>query len=77
MKESDIRNTNVLKKYQKLVDKDVKKIFSNKKNLTSVNYKSWGCKSVKKIFKKKNFTYFQCNHTNTIFANPRPRPELL
>ena len=77
MKESDIRNNKILKKYQKLVDKDTKSFFSDKKNLKKINYKSWGCKKVKKIFVKKNFIYFQCKHTNTIFANPRPKPEIL
>ena len=77
MKESDIRDINILKQYQKLVDKDVKKIFSNKKNFKNINYKSWGCTNAKKLFEKKNFTYFQCTNTKTIFANPRPKPELL
>ena len=77
MKESDIRSNKVLKKYQKLVDKDAQKFFSTKKNLKSINYKSWGCKNIKKIFIKKNFNYFQCKDTNTIFANPRPKPEIL
>ena len=77
MKETDIRDNYTLKKYQKLVDKDVRKFFSKKKDFKNVNYKSWGCKKAKKIFTKKNFVYLQCNHTKTIFANPRPKPELL
>ena len=55
MKESDIRNIQTLKRYQNLVDQDVRKFFSNKKNFQNINYKSWGCKKVKKIFKKKKF----------------------
>jgi len=77
MKESDIRDSNILKKYQKLVDEDVRKFFYNKKDFKDINYKSWGCKKVKKIFEKKRFKYYQCSHTKTIFANPRPKPELL
>ena len=77
MKESEIRNNKVLKNYQKLVDQDVKKFFSKKKNFQKVDYKSWGCTNVKKIFEKKNFSYFQCMITKTIFANPRPKQELL
>ena len=77
MKESDIRNIQTLKRYQNLVDQDVRKFFSNKKNFQNINYKSWGCKKVKKIFKKKNFNYFQCVDTKTIFANPRPKPKML
>ena len=77
MKESDIRDNSTLKKYQKLVDKDVKTLLLNKKNLKKINYKAWGCKNVKKIFIKKNFSYFQCLNTKTIFANPRPKPEIL
>ena len=77
MKESEIRNNKVLKNYQKLVDQDVKKFFSKKKNFQKVDYKSWGCINVKKIFEKKNFSYFQCMITKTIFANPRPKQELL
>jgi len=77
MKESDIRNSKTLKKYQSLVDKDINKYFKNNIKLKNVNYKSWGCKKVKKIFNKKNFTYYQCSETRTIFADPRPTPKLL
>ena len=77
MKESEIRDNKVLQKYQKLVDQDIKKIFSNKKNFKNINYKSWGCKKIIKIFEKKNFKYFQCTETKTIFANPRPKPIIL
>ena len=77
MKETDIRDSNTIRRYQQLVDQDTKKLFSDKKNFKNINYKSWGCKKVKKLFKKKNFTYFQCLHTKTIFANPRLKPQLL
>ena len=77
MKESDIRNKTTLKKYQALVDKDVKKYFKKKIKFKKINYKSWGCKNVKKIFIKKNFIYYQCVETKTIFANPRPGPKTL
>ena len=58
MKETDIRDSKTIGRYQKLVDQDTKKLFSDKKNFKNINYKSWGCKKVKKLFKKKNFTYF-------------------
>ena len=58
MKESDIRDNQILQRYQKLVDKDVKDFFSSKKNFKKINYKSWGCKKVKKIFKKKTSIIF-------------------
>ena len=77
MKESDIRNSKTLQSYQNLVDKDVKKYFLNKNNFSQVNYKSWGCKKIKKIFRKKNFNYYQCIDTQTIFANPRPKTKIL
>jgi len=77
MKESDIRNNSTLMKYQTLVDRDVKKYFKKSSNFKNVNYNSWGCKKVKKIFNKKNFNYYQCLETKTIFANPRPSPEVL
>ena len=77
MKESDIRKNSNLKKYQNLVDKDVRSILLNKNNFKKTNYKSWGCKKIKKIYKKKNFNYFQCLHTKTIFINPRPKPKIL
>ena len=77
MKESEIRNSRTLLKYQKLVDQDVRKLLLNKKNLKRVNYKSWGCKKITKIFKKKKFTFYQCQETKTIFANPRPKLEIL
>ena len=37
MKESDIRSNKSLQKYQKLVDKDVKKYFLNKRNFKNIN----------------------------------------
>tara|TARA_Y100000590_G_scaffold432312_1_gene548194 strand:- start:774 stop:1754 length:981 start_codon:yes stop_codon:yes gene_type:complete len=77
MKESEIRDQHKLSTYQKLVDLDIKKFFYNKKNFKNINYKKWGCGKVKKIFEKKNFSYFQCINSKTIFANPRPKPKIL
>ena len=77
MKESDIRDNNLFQRYQNLVDIDARKFFYNKNNFKNINYKSWGCKEVRKIFVKKKFTYLQCTYTKTIFVNPRPRLELL
>ena len=77
MKESEIRDQKKLSKYQNLVDLDIKKFFYDKKNFKNINYKKWGCYKVKKIFEKKNFTYFQCIDSKTIFANPRPKPQIL
>ena len=36
MKESDIRDNQILQRYQKLVDKDVKDLFSSKKNFKNI-----------------------------------------
>ena len=59
MKESDIRDNNLFQRYQNLVDIDARKFFYNKNNFKNINYKSWGCKEVRKIFvKKKNSPIF-------------------
>ena len=75
MKESDIRNNNIFQRYQNLVDIDARKFFYNKNKFKNINYKSWGCKEVRKIFVKKKFTYLQCTYTKTIIANPTPKPD--
>lgn len=77
MKEKEIRDTKVLKKYQNLVDLDFKKYLKNKKNFTYINHSKWKTGKVGKIFTKKNFNYYECSVTGTIFANPRPKPKIL
>ena len=78
MKENEIRSDKILKKYQKYVDDDFKIFLKDKKkNFKKINYKSWGSNNVSKIFSKKNFDYFECLDSGTIFANPRPRPSVL
>ena len=77
MKEKEIRDIKILKKYQNLVDLDFKKYLKNKKNFTYVNHKRWKTEKIIKIFTKKNFDYYECSVSGTIFANPRPKPKIL
>ena len=72
IKESDIRSDQVLKKYQKLVDLDSKKLLKNKRNFKNINLKKIGLGKMSHAFKKKGYNYLECQNTGTLIVNPRP-----
>ena len=72
IKESDIRSDQVLKKYQKLVDIDSKKLLKHKRNFKNINLKKIGLEKMSHAFKKKGYNYLECQNTGTLIVNPRP-----
>ncbi len=71
MKESEIRNQDVLDQYLKLVEEDVKKLFDNTK-FESIACPACGKEDYTEQFVKSRFKYVTCNHCGTLYANPRP-----
>ena len=72
IKESDIRSDQVLKKYQKLVDIDSKKLLKHKRNFKNINLKKIGLGKMSYVFKKKGYNYLECQNTGTLIVNTRP-----
>lgn len=76
MKESEIRNTEVLNEYLKLVGKDVKHFF-DPGAFIPVNCPACMGISHTPEFKKLGFQYVSCKNCRTLFADPRPPFEVL
>jgi len=76
MKEREIRNIDVLDRYLKMVEKDMKTFFELK-SFVKVGCPSCGGTETVDEFEKANFRYVTCKGCGTLFANPRPPFEAL
>ncbi len=76
MKESDIRNQEVLNKYLDMVKQDVEKLFDRNK-FQFVECPACGASDYANEFTKSGFNYVTCNCCKTLYANPRPTQEQL
>lgn len=76
MKESEIRNRDILDEYLKLVEKDVKHFFAPRLFI-SVNCPACHGSSFLPEFEKLGFRYVSCESCRTLFVNPRPLFEML
>ena len=72
IKESDIRSDKTLNEYQRLVDKDSKKLLKRKKYFKNLNHKKLGLGKMTYAFSKKGYDYLECSNTGTLIVNPRP-----
>ena len=76
MKESDIRNQEVLEEYLALVEADVKKLF-RREEFEKVPCPACGADAYTVQFEKCGFPYVTCDKCGTLYANPRPTQEQL
>lgn len=76
MKESEIRNQDVLDQYLAMVEADVKKLFDRSK-FELVSCPACGAEEYKAEFEKSGFKYVTCKKCGTLFANPRPTQKQL
>lgn len=76
MKESEIRNQDVLDQYLAMVEEDVKQLFDRSK-FELVSCPACGAENYKMEFEKSGFKYVTCKICGTLFANPRPTQEQL
>lgn len=74
MKESDIRNRETFNTYLLLVEKDAKTFF-NPEEFIIINCPACNTAGSREQFKKAGFIYALCSGCNTLFVNPRPKPE--
>lgn len=72
MKEEDIRKREVFNQYLKLVEKDVQKMFADKKQFASIDCPACGRRDFKFQFEKMGFQYVLCQNCQTLFVDPRP-----
>ena len=59
IKESDIRSDKTLNEYQRLVDKDSKKLLKRKKYFKNLNHKKLGLGKMTYAFSKKGYDYLE------------------
>ena len=76
MKESDIRNQQVLSKFLCMVEEDVKKLFDQSK-FETISCPMCGSGEYTEEFEKSGFKYVTCNRCGTLYANPRPTQKQL
>ena len=71
VKESEIRNQEVLDKYLAMVEEDVVKLFDRNK-FEKIPCPICSSKDYNEEFEKAGFKYVTCNRCGTLYANPRP-----
>jgi SAM-dependent methyltransferase/ribosomal protein S27E len=75
MKESEIRNREVFKKYLELSAKDAEVYFADRSLFSNINCPACQSSEVTFFLKKNDFTYSECLKCSTFFVNPRPSLE--
>jgi len=77
MKESDIRDREILNYYLELVKEDCKKLFESDNLLVNVACPACESDLYKNEFTKNSFEYVTCTQCNTLFVRNRPRFDIL
>jgi len=77
MKEDEIRKTELLDKFQKLVDEDIKEIFKDRDKWLNIACVACGSRSSNIEFEKMGFKYRRCRNCDTLYVSPRPTIEEL
>ena len=77
MKEKDIRHPAALSRYLELVQEDIHTLFGDIHSFERVACPGCGGGGHTEEFIKAGFKYVTCGDCGTIFANPRPTPEML
>ncbi len=77
MKESDIRPTNLMKKYSLLLNDDSNKLLNHKDKFVYVSCPACMSSNYKFEFEKRGFKFVLCKECETLFVNPRPSFEML
>ena len=72
MKEQDIRDLNVFRKYLELSRLDAERIFSDKSSFEDIACPACSCLERVVEIHKHGFTYVRCTKCETLFVNPRP-----
>ena len=72
MKEQDIRDLNIFRKYLELSRQDADRIFSDKTTFETIACPACGAADCQPEIQKHGFTYVRCAHCETLFVNPRP-----
>ncbi|MFA4967874.1 MAG: class I SAM-dependent methyltransferase [Candidatus Margulisiibacteriota bacterium] len=77
MKEQEIRNRKSMNRYLELLEDDCRLIVRDKAHFTAVLCPACKLDEFDKQFQKNGFDYVLCRNCGTLYANPRPSPELL
>lgn len=70
LNDKDIRPTNLIKKYHRLIQNDLREL--KKEKLILVNCPACNSKRFEHKYQKMEFKFVSCKKCNTIFINPRP-----
>jgi 2-polyprenyl-3-methyl-5-hydroxy-6-metoxy-1,4-benzoquinol methylase/ribosomal protein S27E len=76
-KESDIRPTQLMKEQAQRLAVDIERLVRYKSEFVTVNCPACNCDNNTKIYEKYGVEFVICKSCETVYANPRPKPEHL
>lgn len=77
MKEQEIRKRDAMDRYLELLQADCRQLIKGKDRFASVSCPACSKNNFDKQFQKNGFDYVLCRHCGTLYADPRPSPEML
>jgi SAM-dependent methyltransferase len=72
MKEQDIRDLDVFRRYLELSRQDADRIFSDRSKFQTIACPACDCSEHVAYLEKNGFTYVRCRECQTFYVNPRP-----
>jgi 2-polyprenyl-3-methyl-5-hydroxy-6-metoxy-1,4-benzoquinol methylase/ribosomal protein S27E len=76
-KESDIRPTQLMQEQAKRLAADIDLLLRHKSDFVTVTCPACNSKNSRKVYEKYGIQFVSCQSCETVYANPRPRPEHL
>ena len=76
-KESDIRPTQLMQEQAKRLAADIERLLKYKSDFVTVTCPACNSANSSKIYEKYGVQFVICKKCETVYANPRPRPEHL
>jgi len=77
MKENEIRPERLMKKAERLLQEDIKRMLRRQDCFVKVPCPACASESHRFLFKKRGFKFVLCTECETMFVNPRPNFDLL
>jgi len=77
MKVEKIRPTYLIREYEIIKNKEIKKILNHRNSFIEVSCPACESDSIQFLFRKNDFVFVSCKSCETVFINPRPDIEIL
>lgn len=77
LKESEIRPDELMKEQAERLAADIRRLLQHKHEFVTVDCPACGAAESHKVYEKYEIQFVVCEQCETVYANPRPRPEHL